>query len=620
MQVLIIAAVLANAAHFVSAACTLNKLTPDAVLGNAVCIKKGTVFNKCDYLGGDNKQAFIVMQDDSNFVASAGDYSFQTVTYNSVATFFKYQTDGSLQVVGPSSTYWTASTWGSNGLLCIDQSSAVVTLYNSGSASLYNKIWDSTNGASNHDNPSGTYFGAYLPGVTTSNPGPGPIEINIGACGGATAVGTSSLKQPSFAKSGDTSSLAFSIASADLFNTQKMFISCGTPSTVASSGSTCSFTIDFKDCGTSATLYNSILVSNKIVASASTPIDLTILGSATATLTAQEDETATLNIQAVYSVDSNVNTKIQADVNLFLDNTIPGLQYYVSPISLASSDRVDTVSAKSDASPFTATFHGLQCGTPSSYNFNVFSCLPSVTGAAAASGNAGCSNQKQVTLTFTPNGVTGTTCFTAEITKTFTLTVYKNDGTTTNDTPFVGDIIRLRLGDVTTPKLYVTEVKVQVGNGAIITLPTTCFGDANGNTNTNKYDLTTPAANGDWLQLQLGDSLGGAFTAPASCSVLADLKVFTVGTYTITVTYTSLQNYRRRDVIYSSSATVINVKSSGLSVAAIVGASVGSVAGVALIVAGGLAYRRRRQNKSTAAAAAKEDLEQVKEDALLVAQ
>ncbi|KAJ3286674.1 hypothetical protein HDU79_006290, partial [Rhizoclosmatium sp. JEL0117] len=230
----------------------------------------------------------------------------------------------------------------------------------------------------------------------------------------------------------------------------------------------------------------------------------------------------------------------------------------------------------------------------------------------------GCSNQKQVTLTFTPNGVTGTTCFTAEITKTFTLTVYKNDGITTNDTPFVGDKIRLRLGDATTPKLYVSEVKVQVGNGAIITLPSSCFGDANGNGNT--YELSSQVSNGDWLQLQLGDSLGGAFTAPASCSVLADLKVFTVGTYTITVKYTSLKNYARRDVIYSSSTAVINVQSSGLSVPAIVGASVGSVAGVALIVAGGLVYRRRRQKKSTAAAAAKEDLEQVKEDALLVAQ
>ncbi|ORY40517.1 hypothetical protein BCR33DRAFT_768085 [Rhizoclosmatium globosum] len=617
MQVLIIAAVLANAANFVNAACPYNKVTPDAVLGNVVCIKQGTVFNKCDYLGGDNNQAFIVMQEDSNFVAykhfpaAAGDYSFQATTSGSGATAFKYLSDGSLQVVGST---WTAKTWGSNGLLCVDQSSAVVTLYNSGSASLYNKIWDSTNGASNHDNPSGTYFGAYLSGVTSTKPGPGPVAIDISACGGATAVGTSSLKQPSFAKSGDTSSLAFSIAKLDLFNTQKLFISCGTPSTVASSGSTCSFTIDFKDCGTSATLYNSILVGNKIVASASTPIDLTILGSATATLTAQEAETASLDIQAVYSVDSNDKTKIQADVNLFLDNTIPGLQYYVSPISLASSDRVDTVSAKSDASPFTATFHGLQCGTASSYNFNIFSCIPSV--ATAGTGKPGCSNQKQVTLTFTPNGVTGTTCFTAEITKTFTLTVYKNDGTTTNDTPFVGDIIRLHLGDATTPKLYVTEVKVQVGNGAIITLPTTCFGDANGNT--NKYDLTTPADNGDWLQLQLGDAQGGAFTAPASCSVLADLKVFTVGKYTITVKYTSLKNYRRRDVIYSSSTTVIDVKSSGLSVAAIVGASVGSVAGVALIVAGGLVYRRRRQNESTAAAA-KEDLEQVKEDALLVA-
>ncbi|KAJ3051408.1 hypothetical protein HDU99_008438, partial [Rhizoclosmatium hyalinum] len=69
MQVLIIAALVANAAHFANAACTLNKVTPDAVLGNAVCIKKGTALNNCDYLGGDNNQAMIVMQDDSNLVA-----------------------------------------------------------------------------------------------------------------------------------------------------------------------------------------------------------------------------------------------------------------------------------------------------------------------------------------------------------------------------------------------------------------------------------------------------------------------------------------------------------------------------------------------------------------------
>ncbi|ORY40513.1 hypothetical protein BCR33DRAFT_787612 [Rhizoclosmatium globosum] len=67
--------------------------------------------------------------------------------------------------------------------------------------------------------------------------------------------------------------------------------------------------------------------------------------------------------------------------------------------------------------------------------------------------------------------------------------------------------------------------------------------------------------------------------------------------------------------IFSSSTTVTNVQR----VSAIVEAFTAPFAGVALIVAGSLAYRRRRQNKSTAAAA-KKDLEQVKEDALLVAQ
>ncbi|ORY40516.1 hypothetical protein BCR33DRAFT_828214 [Rhizoclosmatium globosum] len=235
---------------------TATHKTPDFAIGSIECIKPGTTLTTCQYIGSAKSQAVLIVQEDGNVVAysAAPTYTWQSRP-GSGANELAYRTDGNV-VAG----LWSSQTWGSNGLLCFDASTGVVSLYNSGLTSLDNKIWESTNDAGKVDRSSSGHYikGSGYPS-SLSAPGSGSVTVDLTACL-ARASGTDQLKGPGFTSVPETNQLVGFIPVASMSKSQSFYVSCGkvvSPATVDSNG-VCNFTLDITGCGPSFFLYNSV--------------------------------------------------------------------------------------------------------------------------------------------------------------------------------------------------------------------------------------------------------------------------------------------------------------------------------------------------------------------------
>ncbi|ORY53299.1 hypothetical protein BCR33DRAFT_733031 [Rhizoclosmatium globosum] len=524
----------------------------------------------------------------------------QWTIYTQQGYSFSYKKDGSLAGVanGGSMSEPMIFTYGSDGLFCVDSHNGHVVLFNGGPASLINPIFDHWGpGEDKWKYPPGAPLIGY-PTFTADKPGMGPpISIDVSSCLGGSQVASeaTSLNQPSFVVTAGTFKLSFSVPAADLVQGQAFSVSCGSPTVVKlDSKNVCSFSIDFTSCKTftAPSLFTYVVVDGNTIVSKTT-VNFSVNGTTSTTLTAQQDETAILEILSTkYTVDPSDKGKAQAQIELLPVKTIPGLKYYINAVNAAESDKFAPIKGRIDPyAPILTTFRSLTCGTTFQLPINFFSCISSVPTATAASGIAGCTNQKTSVLKLTPNGSSGPNgqgCgFTVEVTAIYPLALLGG-----GLSPTINTNVGLVLGNTNTPKLYVTAVQVQRGDDAanIINLDASCFLDA------NKGVGQAQAIPGDLITLFLGS---GSFVTPASCSAAAPLSIFTVGKYSITVSYASIPLSKRRDgpvAVSSSTATftIVAQPGPGLDTGLIVGIS---IAGVVLIVVGAIIVYKRRESK-----------------------
>ncbi|KAJ3079879.1 hypothetical protein HDU99_009879 [Rhizoclosmatium hyalinum] len=432
-----------------------------------------------------------------------------------------------------------------------------------------------------------------------------------------TAPATNGLQLPN-QKSPNGGNIEFNIAVSDLVQGQTLTFSdaCATlVNTVTVVSNVCAFTMNFEKCQSKKISMESTFGD----ASSSREVQYALAGTSTSLFDSSAiNELDGFAIQVTKNVLSSPDNGATAKstITYKLSGTRNNVDYFVddppAPVGVPLTNGILT-------SGFEVT--GLTCavGASTDVQKTFFSCKKGTV--TPTKGGVGCSEGKTFTLTFVNSAASDTGCaFNVAITVDYGLTLtngFTSPIVVDNDVSF--DIGTFADSTVVggTPKLVITSVKVETtgATAASVTLDPSCYTDSN-----NGLALAK-ANHGDRVKFHVEK---GAFptdgTTTPKCTDATPLAIFNPGTYKVTVNYKNIEETSagRRRASSNGTSPVGQTKiemnvlpKSGVPTVTIVGATVGSVAAVALIAVGAIVIRRRNLQKRAAA---------IKESEVLVAQ